>query len=53
LENVSVAERTPSILPNLKMYVDAMKAKKKTIRANKNHFKSLNANFKVSSLQQD
>jgi len=29
LGNVSVTERAPSILPNLKMYVDAIKAKKK------------------------
>lgn len=27
LENVSGAERAPSILPNLKMYVDAIKAR--------------------------
>ena len=33
--NVSIAERAPSILPNLKMYVDAIKAIKTTIRANK------------------
>jgi hypothetical protein len=37
LENVSVAERTSSILPNLKMYVDAIKAKKRT----KQSFKEL------------
>jgi hypothetical protein len=54
LGNVSVAERAPSISPNLKMYVDAIKAKTKLSEpTKKNHLKSLNAYFKVSSLQQD
>jgi hypothetical protein len=54
LENVSGAGRAPSILPNINMYVDAIKAKEKLIRANKkNNLKSLNAFFGLSSLQQD
>ena len=35
LGNVSVAERAPSISPNLKMYVDAIKAKTKLAEPNK------------------
>jgi hypothetical protein len=53
LENVSVAARAPSILPDLKMYVDAIKAKKNYQSQQKKHLKNLNAYFRVSSLQQD
>jgi hypothetical protein len=35
LGNVSIAEKATSILPNRKMYVDAIKANIKTIRTNK------------------
>jgi hypothetical protein len=45
LENVSVAARAPSILHNLKMYVDAIKAKKSLIEPKKKHLKNLNASF--------
>jgi hypothetical protein len=41
LGNVSVAERAPSISPNLKMYVDAIKAKTKLLEPTKKSFKEL------------
>ena len=41
LGNVSVAERAPSISPNLKMYVDAIKAKAKLSEPTKKSFKEL------------
>ena len=41
LGNVSVAERSPSISPNLKMYVDAIKAKAKLSEPTKKSFKEL------------
>jgi hypothetical protein len=41
LGNVSVAERAPSISPNLKMYVDAIKAKTKLSEPKKKSFKEL------------
>ena len=47
LENVSGAGRAPSILPNIKIYVDAIKAKEKTIRANKKKFKELECILRV------
>jgi hypothetical protein len=53
LGNASVAERAPSLSPNLKMYVDAIKAKKQQSELTKKHLKSLNAYFRVSSLQED
>jgi hypothetical protein len=54
LGNVSIAERAPSILPNLKMYVDAIKAIKNNYQSQqKNNLKSLNAYFRVSALHQD
>jgi hypothetical protein len=48
LENVSVAARAPSILHNLKMYVDAIKAKKKPNRAKKKAFKELECILLIS-----